>query len=259
MTMGDLTSGPLRRLLAVNVCVLLAVMVVLNRDRLPWWLKVELYPSRQQAQLDRTMVAMQGKMFTPAQAVQVREMMRPRIRLHGRPVLVVGDSSVAYCPWGTDLISLPGKTAQDIGVKLAGLLEGRQYEQVVLWPGTAHFRDGLSVDAYVDAVRDMTARAEAAGARVLIVLPMPYDDLARAIQDYGRSPWNTVEAIAAARRRLRKELPRATVFDTAAWRDEIIRDHLFRTYTLDGVHLSPAGFAVLGRRLDERGFHVAPA
>lgn len=246
-----------RQLLVVYVCVLAAVALQWNRDALPSWAKPELRPRSQTAK------ALAGLAMPEAFNL---------ISLRGRPTLIVGDSLVYRWPWPDDRISYLDMSAPELRDEFQRLIQGRRYEQIVLWCGTAHIRNELPIDTYVDATVDMVRIAREHAERVALIGPMPWDlteQEARAF-DYlepggtltdtdgpsfkllkgsEESPEKIAQAVAA----LRQRLPDVPYVDTIAFRKRLRRQGKLVSHTVDGVHLTTDGFLELLPELTRAG------
>lgn len=232
----------LLRFLIVDCIVLLAVAGMWNRRLLPWWGRIENYQ-------------------TPADSLALQrlaEKLIPKISLRGRPVLLVGDSQVMGCPWAVDVIALPGHSAPMLRDRLPALIAGHRYEQILLWPGTAHFAGGLDVASYVSAVQEMVATAEAHADAVYIISPMPYGltEVLPLKEAFGFEH-ETISEVGAAVAQLRHTMPHVPVYDAREFRAAVRRQRA--EFFLDELHLTRAGFAALAARLAPLGVTVGPA
>lgn len=251
-----------RRLLVVNACVLLAVALLWNRDALPAWMRVEF--------------AGQDAMVARYSTLQVRAPYRlDQVSLTGRPTLIVGDSMLWNWPWPADRLIFFSKSAPELAAELRDRIADRQYEQVVLWPGTAHFRTGFSIESYVTAVADMVDLAHEHADQVFVIGPMPYDvqwqetqrkELAslrpdqQSGQKLARFSWlddgGSRDVAARAVAALADRLPGVPVVNAGAFRRGMQDRGILLSHSADGVHLNDAGYALFARELEQAGVQL---
>lgn len=237
MTAPPIAQGPrpISRLqwLLLYALLLSGVAVMWNRSHIPRWLVPKI--ARQQP----------GSYWALMQATQALG-----TSLRGRPLLLVGDSMVLECPLPHDRIVAIGMSAPEIAGYFEEFILGRQYEQIVLWPGSAHFHAlHEDVASYVDAVVAMVAVAQEHAPAVCVITPMVVGPEAAApvMTDEDR------RAIHEAVRLLRARLPDVTIYDVEQLYAYIARDNLYGTLTIDGVHLTPLGYNALFRELGVHG------
>lgn len=241
-----------RQLLRVYLCVLAAVAVLFQRDAFPAWARPELWA------LDRVVVAQQQ-----AEARDPDAWNRTVLdaSLTGQPTLVVGDSLVHGWIWPADRVQLPGHSARRIAQCLNDILGDRQYDRIILWPGTCELAWGGGVEAYVAGVVRAVRIARRHTDRVVVIGPMPYSEEQLAIwlrQDinkrfrYRLKP-TTVHHVAQAVAALRDRLPGTVIVDAGRVREAALRRGLIEQWYEDGVHLRYAGFEALGAELARAG------
>ena len=148
--------------------------------------------------------------------------------LSGRDTLVVGDSMVLNWPWGADMISLPGQPTARILHALTERIEGRRYDHIVIWAGTAHYMHAYSTEEqYVEHVLAMVAVAKAHANHVTLLGPFP-------------TAWAPAARVEPAFESVRRAAPNVTAVALAEMHACLVAADTLYDAAPDTVHLTAA-------------------
>lgn len=174
---------------------------------------------------------------------QFRDAVTPsHVMFTGNRTLVVGDSMVNRWYWPADKISLWGYPTQFIREEFELGIGQRTYDLIVLWPGTAHFNGGDSVEEYCADVSAMIDRAVAQSRSVVLIAPLPKAGVQEA-----------AKGVAV----IRERYPDLRVIDLTAWRDAAVASGRWDAWSEDELHMNAEGLAQLAAALAQAGL-VAP-
>lgn len=166
--------------------------------------------------------------------------------LRGRSTLVVGDSMVLAWPWVADRISLPGSPTPEIRAEMERHIQGRRYEQIVLWIGTAHFEANESPETYAADLRALVRLAGAHASDVILIGPF-----LRSSEHYAV----VADAVADVRSTTPANVPIIELLDTHR---RLVASGTLIAHAPDGLHLTRLSTAaVLGPRLAAHSLPLA--
>jgi len=221
------------RNIAISCVVAVAALAMLYRDTwLPLWARPEAYR------------------FVTGRFQRID---RNETYLSGYPNLLFSDSQGLSCPWQVDVLFFPSLDPTEILSAFKFHVGDWRYEQIVIWWGTGHFAMHRTVAQYLQVMTPVIAAAKEHSEHIYVIGPMPV----HYFEDRNGPTTHTIveEAVAA----LRQECPDLPIYDAAQfWGNIDSNGGAGKMLLRDHVHVSPAGFEVIGRSLTTFGFQVPP-
>lgn len=154
------------------------------------------------------------------------------VDLQGRKTLVVGDSMVLAWPWEADRISLAAQATPTIRARFAQEIGRRYYDQIVLWPGTAHFLSRGDGADYERDLRAMIEIARAHGTALAVIGPFPVRE-----EDH--------DLLLRVEGRIRRDQPKLRFISLVDAHDRLEESGALRRVSRDGIHLTKQATAML--------------
>jgi len=183
-----------------------------------------------------------GTAFTSMGRAIVYAVTPSRCELGHSNTLIVGDSMAVGWKWPADRIGLWGQPTDIIRAEFEQRISGRHYARIILWPGTAHFEAGGSIDQYVQDLRAMIAQATEHAEHVVLLSPIPDSRCRREAQEGFKL--------------VRSAFPDLDTIDLSGWRQLAVASGRWGDWSEDGLHLNDTGKHHLGLLLASRGLDV---